>query len=105
MTNIRIIFFGTPDFAIPTLRELAEGFSIEAVITQPDKPKGRKKDLTAPPVKNYASTRDFLILQPEKMDEDFVNQLNELKPDLGIVVAYGKILPVRYQNYDMQNCV
>ncbi|MFZ5365576.1 MAG: methionyl-tRNA formyltransferase [Patescibacteria group bacterium] len=93
MKAIKIIFFGTPDFAIPALRELAENFSIEAVITQPDQPKGRKKILSAPPVKEYAMSRDFFILQPEKLDEDLVDRLNKIKPDLAVVVAYGKILP------------
>jgi len=93
MKKTKVIFLGTPEFAIPTLRELAENFSIEAVVTQPDKPKGRKKVLSSPPIKEYATTRDFLILQPQKMDEEFINRLNEIKPDIGIVVAYGKILP------------
>lgn len=89
----KIVFFGTPDFAIPVLHELAEGFLVESVITQPDKPKGRKKVLTSPPIKEYAATRDFLILQPEKLDKNFIDKLKEIKPDLGVVVAYGKILP------------
>ncbi len=101
----KIVFFGTPDFAIPTLRELAENFSIEAVITQPDKPKGRKKLLTPPPVKKYATTRDFLILQPDNLDKDFIDQLNKLKPDLGIVVAYGKILPKEILDLPKHGCL
>jgi len=103
--KIKIIFFGTPDFAISALRELAEIFSIQAVITQPDKPKGRKKQLTPPPIKKYASTRDFLILQPEKLDQDFINQLEKSKPDLGIAVAYGKILPKAVLDLPKYGCL
>ncbi len=105
MKNSRIIFFGTPDFAIPALRELAENFSIEAVITQPDKPKGRKKEPIAPPIKKYASTRDFLILQPQKLDKKFIGQLEKLKPDLGVVVAYGKILPKQILDLPKHGCL
>jgi len=105
MNKHKIIFFGTPDFAVPALRELAENFSIEAVITQPDKPKGRKKELIAPPVKKYATSRDFLILQPKKLDKDFVKQLKKFKPDLGIVVAYGKILPKQILDLPKHGCL
>jgi len=105
MKFLKIIFFGTPDFAIPTLKKLAANFSIEAIITQPDKPIGRKKIITAPPIKKYALKRDFLILQPEKLNQDFISRLKELKPDLGIVVAYGKILSKKILNIPKFGCL
>ncbi|MBU0731788.1 methionyl-tRNA formyltransferase [Patescibacteria group bacterium] len=89
MTNI--LFFGTPDFAIPSLKSLLdEGDFLITVITQPDKPVGRKKILTPPPVALLAKEKNLELHQPEKLSSDFIKNL---KPDLGIVVAYGKIIP------------
>ncbi|HUT21891.1 MAG TPA: methionyl-tRNA formyltransferase [Candidatus Bipolaricaulota bacterium] len=105
MNNIKVIFFGTPDFAIPTLRALAENFSIEAVVTQPDKPKGRNKILSASPIKEYAQARDFLILQPEKLDKNFIDELKKIQPDLGVVVAFGKILPKEILDLPKHGCL
>ncbi len=90
----RIIFMGTPDFAVPTLKALiAHGHHILAVVTQPDRPKGRGKRLTAPPVKELALEHRIEVLQPEKASEDlFCAQIREKAPDLIIVVAFGQIL-------------
>lgn len=87
----RILFFGTPEFALPSLEKLAEeeDFSI-AVISQPDKPVGRKKVMTPPPAALLAREKNLDLYQPEKLSADAVR---ELEPDLGIVVAYGKIIP------------
>lgn len=90
-----IIFFGTPQFAVPTLRVLiSKGEKILLVITQPDRPKGRGKIIQPSEVKKIALQHNLPIVQPENIkDENFVNKLKELNPELGVVVAYGKILP------------
>jgi methionyl-tRNA formyltransferase len=92
---VRVTFFGTPDFAVPSLRALVgEGFDVVAVVTQPDAPQGRSRStLIPPPVKSVAEAEELYVLQPEKpTDPAFLAQLRELKPDIGVVVAYGHIL-------------
>lgn len=93
--KIRIVFMGTPEFAVPCLKTLIEsGENVAAVVTQPDKPKGRGKILTPAPVKELALKRNIQVLQPEKIkDDSFISAIRELRPDLIVVVAYGKILP------------
>lgn len=92
--TLGIVFMGTPDFAVPTLKNLiGNNYYIKAVVTQPDRPKGRGKKISYSPVKQEAMGHGFKILQPEKLSTEFINNLVELKPDLIIVVAYGKILP------------
>jgi len=93
---MRVLFWGTPDFATPPLRALlGEGFDVAGVVTQPDKPAGRgRSTLKPPPVKQVALDEGLPVLQPERpRGEDFVAQLRELAPDLSVVVAYGHILP------------
>lgn len=94
---MRVVFFGTPDFAVPSLRAILnqpDRFSVEAVITQPDRPHGRSRStLVWPPVKTAALRADLPVLQPEKPVGDvFRKQLERLEPDVGVVVAYGHIL-------------
>ena len=92
---MRVVFLGTPEFAVPSLRALVgEGFDVVAVVTQPDAPQGRSRStLIAPPVKVAAESEELLVLQPEKpTDPAFLEQLRDLKPDIGVVVAYGHIL-------------
>src|SRR6266705_1323487 len=92
---MRVAFFGTPDFAVPSLRALVgEGFDVAAVVTQPDAPQGRSRSkLVPPPVRRAAEAEDLPVLQPDKpTDPAFLTQLRELKPDIGVVVAYGHIL-------------
>ena len=92
---MRVVFFGTPEFAVPSLRALVgEGFDVVAAVTQPDAPHGRSRStLIAPPVKVAAESEDLVVLQPEKpTDPAFLKQLRDLKPDVGVVVAYGHIL-------------
>lgn len=93
---MRIVFFGTPEFAIPSLNALfASEDKVVAVVTQPDKRKGRGHIFTPPPVKELALKRGIEVIQPKKLKEvGFINKISNLKPDLIIVVAYGKILPV-----------
>jgi methionyl-tRNA formyltransferase len=92
---VRVAFFGTPEFAVPSLRALVgEGFDVVAVVTQPDAPQGRSRSkLIPPPVKVVAEAEDLVVLQPAKpTDPAFLDQLRDLKPDVGVVVAYGHIL-------------
>jgi len=92
---VRLAFFGTPEFAVPALRALiGEGFDVELVVTQPDRPQGRSRSrLVAPPVKEVAVAEGIPVLQPERPnDPAFLEELREFAPDLGVVVAYGHIL-------------
>ncbi|MCS7083430.1 MAG: methionyl-tRNA formyltransferase [Aquificaceae bacterium] len=91
---MRIVFLGTPEFAINSLKELYERFGSVFVITQPDKPAGRGQRITSPPVKSFAKDKNLPVFQPQTKLE-LENLLTELKPDLGVVVAYGKILSKR----------
>jgi methionyl-tRNA formyltransferase len=93
---VRVLFWGTPDFAAPPLRALlGEGFDVVGVVTQPDKPVGRSRStLRPPPVKQVALQEGVLVLQPERPRGDaFMAQLREIAPDISVVVAYGHILP------------
>lgn len=93
----QVFFFGTNEWTIPTLKTLAESddFEVKAVITQPDKPSGRKQELTPSPVKIFAETLELPVLQPEKLykNEEFLDFIRAAEPDFLIVVSYGKILP------------
>ena len=104
---MRILFMGTPDFALFSLKAINESaHSIIGVVTQPDKPKGRGYTLTPPPVKVYALEQGLPVYQPNTLkDEDFANLLSELDPDIIVVVAYGKILPKNVLDYPKYGCV
>ena len=91
---MRIIFAGTPDFALPSLRAAAQRNEVVAVYTQPDRPAGRGRGLTASPVKREAIARGIPVLQPESLKGELMQDvLRQLAPDLMVVVAYGLILP------------
>ena len=92
---MRIVFMGTPDFAAASLKKLlTEGFDVVGVFTQPDKPKGRGMEMAYSPVKDLALQAGLPVFQPEKMrDGTALAILRELKPDILVVVAYGRILP------------
>ncbi len=104
---MRIIFFGTPSFAIPALNALLQaGEEVIAVVTQPDKRKGRDRLLSPPPVKKVAVEREIQVFQPPNMkDLSFLDMLQGLKPDLIVVVAYGKILPPRILSLPVHGCI
>lgn len=92
---MRVVFFGTPEFAAPSLGALVgEGFDVVAVVTQPDAPQGRSRSkLIPPPVKVAAEAEELTLFQPPKpTDGAFLGRLRELRPDIGVVVAYGHIL-------------
>lgn len=93
---MRVLFWGTPEFATPALRALfGEGFEVVGVVTQPDRPVGRSRSTLQPsPVKLIAVDESIPVLQPERpRGEEFLGQLARLEPDLSVVVAYGHILP------------
>jgi methionyl-tRNA formyltransferase len=93
--DVRLVFFGTPDFAVPSLRALVgEGFDLAAVVTQPDRPRGRTRStLFPPPVKEVAQAEGIPVLQPANPNAPtFLAELREYEPSVGIVAAYGHIL-------------
>jgi methionyl-tRNA formyltransferase len=91
---MRIVFFGTPLFAVPTLAALlASSHQVVAVVTQPDKPRGRGQKVSDAPVKALALERGLPVLQPERLTRDLDTDFGALGADLGVVAAYGKILP------------
>lgn len=96
-STLRIVFFGTPDFAVPTLRALLTcGHRVEGVVTQPDRPKGRGQRPHPSPVKKVSVLHDIPVLQPEKLQEEwFLREFTSLEPDLAVVAAYGKMLSER----------
>lgn len=103
---MRLIFMGTPDFAIPTLRALASAHEVVCVVSQPDKPKGRGMQLLPTPVKAAALELGIEVRQPETLkDGAFLPDLQELRPDGIVVVAYGKILPEYLLNFPKYGCV
>ena len=104
---MKILFMGTPDFALFSLKALCEaGENVIGVVTQPDKPKGRGYTLTPPPVKVYAEEKKIPVYQPKTLrDEAFAALLDELAPDLIAVAAFGKILPQNVLDYPKYGCI
>ena len=106
---MKIIFMGTPDFAVPTLKKLYDsGYDVQAVFTQPDKPKGRGYKLTPPPVKVLAQEHDTTVYQPQSLKKDgeeYVKIIADLAPDCIVVAAYGKMLPKSVLDIPRLGCV
>lgn len=106
---IKIIFVGTPEFAVPYLGGLFKDtdFSVLAVVTQPDKLSGRKQLLTASPVKLEALKHNIKVFQPEDLrnDEHVIEEIKQLNPDLLVVVAYGQIIPQSFLNLFPSGCI
>ena len=108
MTPLRIIFMGTAELSCASLEKLSrdEKFSVQAVVTQPDKPKGRDLKLTPSPVKVLAQKLNLPVLQPLKArDENFISELRALAPDLIVVIAYGQILPQSILDLPRHGCL
>jgi methionyl-tRNA formyltransferase len=108
MSPLRIIFMGTAELSCASLEKISNdpSFQVVAVVTQPDKPKGRELKLTPPPVKILAEKLNLPVLQPLKArDENLIAELRELKPDLMVVVAYGQILPPRILDLPRFGCL
>ncbi len=103
----RILFMGTPDFAVPCLQALlASDHQVVAVVTQPDRPKGRGKKLAAPPVKEEAKAHGIPVLQPTAIKtEAFREELRSFKADIFVVVAYGRILPTAILELPQHGCI
>lgn len=106
---MKIVFMGTPDFAVPSLKALYEaGHEVQAVFCQPDKPKGRGMKLVAPPVKAFAIEKDIPVYQPNSLKnggEEFIKVLEDLAPECIVVAAYGKILPKSVLDIPKFGCV
>ncbi|MBQ8432994.1 MAG: methionyl-tRNA formyltransferase [Clostridia bacterium] len=104
---MRILFMGTPDFALFSLKALIEsGENVVGVVTQTDKPKGRKAILTPPPVKVYATELGIPVYQPKTLrSEEFAALLAEIDPEMIVVTAFGKILPQNVLDYPKYGCV
>ena len=109
MTKLRVIFMGTPDFAVPTLAAIAahpDLAEIAAVVTQPDRPRGRGQKLVASPVKAWAAAHDIPVLQPVRArDAAFVTAFRDLKPDVAVVVAFGQILSQAVLDVPVHGCI
>ncbi|MEO3947535.1 methionyl-tRNA formyltransferase [Gorillibacterium sp. CAU 1737] len=107
MNRVKILFMGTPDFAIPSLRVLLEeGHEVVGVVTQPDRPKGRKRVLTPTPVKEVALEYGLPVLQPERLRRpEGVAEVAKLEPDLIVTAAYGQILPKAVLDLPRLGCI
>lgn len=105
--TIRTVFMGTPEFAVPTLKVLLDaGLNLVGVYTQPDRPKGRGQNLTAPPVKEMALRHNIPVFQPQKLRApEVVEELRALAPDLIVVVAFGQILPKSVLEIPRYGCI
>lgn len=103
----KIVFMGTPDFSVPVLDMLVdEGYTIVGVVTQPDRPKGRKRVMTPPPVKVAAERHGLPVLQPEKVkDPEQLQHILDLKPDLIVTAAFGQILPKQLLDAPEYGCI
>ena len=104
---MKIVFMGTPDFAVPSVKKMIEKFNVSAIVTQPDKPSGRGKKVSISPIKEVGLSNEILIFQPEKIRTDsvIINKLKELKPDFIIVVAYGQILTKEILDIPRLGCI
>jgi len=104
---MNIVFMGTPDFSVPSLRRLIEEYNVTAVLTQPDKPKGRGKKMAYTPVKEEALKHGIPVYQPTKLKDDIelTQKLKELKPDFIIVVAFGQILTKEVLDIPKYACI
>ena len=106
---MRVVFMGTPDFAVPTLAAIAarsDLAEVAAVVTQPDRPRGRGKKLSPSPVKAWAVTHDIPVLQPVRArDAAFVTAFRDLKPDVAVVVAFGQILSQEVLDIPVHGCI
>lgn len=106
MSRPRIVFMGTPEFAVASLRACFDVGEVVAVVTQPDKPRGRGQELAKPPVKLEAEARGVPVLQPQKLrNTSFAETLRELRPDVCVVTAYGRILPRDVLDVPPRGCV
>ncbi len=105
-SEVNLIFMGTPEFALPSLKALLEeNYQLKAVVTQPDRPRGRGGKIKVSPVKGEALKHGLKVLQPTSLDSNFSARLKSLKPDIIVVVAYGKILPPDILKIPPSGCI
>lgn len=104
---MKIVFMGTPDFAVPSLKKLIEEFEVVAVLTQPDRPKGRGKSIAMSPVKEVALEHDIPVYQPVRLrkEPEVIEKIRELNPDFIVVVAFGQILPKEVLDIPKYGCI
>lgn len=104
MKDLKVIFMGTPDFCVPILKALSEKCNVIAVVTQPDKEVGRKKEISYSPIKKTAIGLGIKVLQPVKIKEEY-KEIIDLNPDIIITCAYGQIVPEVILNYPKYGCI
>ncbi len=102
--EVKIIFMGTPEFAVPILEGLINNYNVRAVVTQPDRPVGRNGQIQSSPIKQLAGKHTILVLQPEKVRDDW-RQIIEFDPSLIITCAYGQLLPRELLVYPKYGCI
>lgn len=102
--EIKIIFMGTPYFAVPVLENLIKNYKVKLIITQPDKPFGRKGLMTSPPIKKVGNDNNILVLQPEKISS-LLEEIRQQNPDLIITCAYGQFLPKELLEISKLGCI
>lgn len=103
---MKVVFMGTPDFAVPVLEALIKNHNVVAVVSQPDKPKGRGKKLQPTPVKAVAEANNIPVYQPERIkDDEFIDFLETIEADIYVVVAYGQLLSQRILDIPKYGCV
>lgn len=104
MKDLRVVFMGTPDFAVPVLKKLIENTNVVLVVTKPDAPVGRKRVLTPSPVASVASEAGIEVYKPEKIRKEYEYVLNK-KPDIIITCAFGQIIPSQILDYPEYGCI
>ncbi|MFA6851149.1 MAG: methionyl-tRNA formyltransferase [Selenomonadaceae bacterium] len=106
MKNLKVIFMGTPDFSVRSLEELQKNCEVIAVVTQPDRPRGRGQKLTFSPVKTFALANGLTVYQPERLKTlEFEKKLSDMHPDLIVVVAFGQILSQTILDIPSLGCI
>jgi methionyl-tRNA formyltransferase len=104
--NTKIVFMGSPEFAVPTLQALVGKFNVVGVVTQPDRPAGRGRKLTPPPIKSLAEEYGLPVIQPPRLRQpDAIEQLHNWKPDVIVVAAFGQILRPQVLDLPPQGCI
>ena len=104
MKDLKVIFMGTPDFCVPILEELIKECNVLAVVTQPDKEVGRKRQIVYSPIKKVALEHNLKVLQPARIKEEY-QDIIDLKPDIIITCAYGQIVPEVILNTPKYGCI
>lgn len=104
MKDIKVVFMGTPEFSVPVLEGLIDNYQVVGVVTQPDRRVGRKQEICFSPVKKLALENNILVLQPEKIRQDYQEVL-DLNPDIIITCAYGQIIPKEVLDYPKYGCI